>query len=167
MARNRQIGRAEAAARVREPSAGEADAASHDQYHAMLNDELGPRNFHAPQPDDGRAVGIIGLITRPSGLFCLALSVFLIVLGVNLWRNGVFSPLFAPQSVRPEPQMRPMQPTRFAPAPDETARSVAPPAAAPPADTARAESDESPDETEAGPESGPDPDPEPEADSVP
>jgi hypothetical protein len=57
----------------------------------MLSQDLGPAVFNrAPSRDDGRPVGLIRLMFRPAGLFGIALMAMFAVLGLKLWREGVF-----------------------------------------------------------------------------
>jgi hypothetical protein len=90
MARNRQIGPSASAApvaRAAPPSTAQVQA----EYRAMLDQDLGPSVFNrGPSRDDGRPVGLIRLMFRPAGLFLLALTTMFAVLGVKLWREGVF-----------------------------------------------------------------------------
>jgi hypothetical protein len=72
---------------VAPPSAEQVQA----EYRAMLTQDLGKAVFNrAPSRDDGRPVGLIRLMFRPAGLFGIALMAMFIVLGVKLWREGVF-----------------------------------------------------------------------------
>lgn len=90
MARNRQIGPAKdkaTFARPAPPSIEQYQA----EYRAMLTDDFGPAVFNrVPSRDDGRPVGLIRLMLRPAGLFGMALMALLAVLGIKMWREGVF-----------------------------------------------------------------------------
>lgn len=57
----------------------------------MLAQDLGQAVFNrAPLRDNGRPVGLIRLMLRPAGLFGMALMALLGVLGMKMWREGVF-----------------------------------------------------------------------------
>lgn len=148
MARNRVIGRPKGNAAAPPPV---PDA--HAEYRAMLTRDFGAPVFTPPHLDDGRPVGLIRLLLRPSGLFLLACSAFAVLFVVKLYREGRFDHLWAPRGAAiekasahwtlgdrlPPPREERNQPDPLVEAPPKTAPAPAPP---PPADV----EDEAPEE---------------------
>jgi hypothetical protein len=90
MARNRQIGPPKRDAPFARPAPPSVEQYQ-TEYRAMLAEDLGQPVFNrAPSRDDGRPVGLIRLMLRPAGLFAMALMAMLSLVGVKMWREGVF-----------------------------------------------------------------------------
>lgn len=112
-----------------------------DQHRAMLSREIGQPTFGREMDVDNGGPQGIGLFLRPLGLFVLTVSLFLIVLGVKLWRDGVFDPVFASKGAKAEPgtkrwmlgdRVRVIAPDRPVTAPDFDPETQAPIAKPPP-----------------------------------
>jgi len=95
MARNRIIGPA-TAREVRKPSRV-ADAAAHAEYREMIVAEIGRPDFRELHLDDGRPMGLFGLLMRPLSLFLLSIVALTSLYAFKLWREGWFEQFRQPE----------------------------------------------------------------------
>ena len=69
-----------------------AEPASH---YARLADDIGHSRKSYRAIDDGKPLSGTMLLLRPLSLFLMSLMALVLLCAVQLWRQGVFSPLFA------------------------------------------------------------------------
>ena len=69
-----------------------AEPASH---YARLADDIGHSRKSYRAVDDGKPLSGTMLLMRPLSLFLISLMALVLLCAIQLWRQGVFSPLFA------------------------------------------------------------------------
>ena len=69
-----------------------AEPASH---YARLADDIGHSRKSYRAVDDGKPLSGTMLLLRPLSLFLMSLMALVLLCAIQLWRQGVFSPLFA------------------------------------------------------------------------
>ena len=75
---------------------GKGDAKGHsDEHYTMLAEEFGHARRGYRAIDEGRALSGGRLLLQPLSLFIMSLLALVFLCGVQLWRMGIFDPLFA------------------------------------------------------------------------
>lgn len=73
------------------------------EHYTRLADEFGvPRGGHYTASDDGRPLTGARFWLQPVTLFILSLLALVVVGGAQLWRMGLFDPVFGPKSAQVE-----------------------------------------------------------------
>jgi hypothetical protein len=71
------------------------------EHYTRLADEFGmPRGGHYTASDDGRPMTGARFWLQPVTLFILSLLALVVVGGAQLWRMGLFDPIFGPKSAQ-------------------------------------------------------------------